>query len=727
MMPHEDSLQQYSHKGLFYLYEDENGFVCHCWKDRESGSIENERMLLPGEAEFTKLPEYAPLRVYQMTFVTEAEKLYYWMQEKDESSDEARCNAANEILNYEYKEGENISVRLNGKQLTDLQSEGGRINVNHIMEIMRILEQATKSLEEKSKREEASKRTERSHEGKDGTNDVENDNTDKTLSSNSEEEEVQEEEEGEEAEEKNDNTKKKKKEGQIKKEILRSFGQALKYPKPVVLTRKGKKGNSFSDRKTLDNEKKKNKSMRTNDSKKQRLLYALETGLNLLLQTITEESKRNAEKLNRQHDNKEQINVLKRNLPTKLQIQKYFSGQSNDHSFKGNDISKDVSFISQHGKQNRTPSSANSNGQLSKLVEAQLKMLQSMNNGCRHCTKTDSINQGKQRSISNPSNTRSDELQGKNVGENEKSLSTQAEDGKQTGEQNQNQENQTNQLEDKPKPKPILVILRPRGKGDGQDKLRIRNFLLKNALHKRNKEQDVEAEEQYPSTSKELIGQPDGSKEKVIKCKEEKDHHYDEDNSSDDDNDEYDDDDAAAEDKNSAETENALRVQYIDQCGGKGVSESDITGTTYCRHTVNEDERKHNVMDSRSYRAAIISKSIRDALIKNYRMNDQVKDGFTSPTSSKIDEESITELQEAKDITETQEAKDTVTEKESSKNNSIMIMQELSDEQNKNTEKENGQEQKKEGHSKNETKNIAKNSEKDKDNKGEDNANEKIN
>ncbi|KHJ46456.1 hypothetical protein D918_03509 [Trichuris suis] len=70
-------------------------------------------MLLPGEGELTPLPQYASLRVYQLAFATESQKLYYWMQEKDKSTDELRCNVANEILNYDYKEGEN---NLLGKQ-----------------------------------------------------------------------------------------------------------------------------------------------------------------------------------------------------------------------------------------------------------------------------------------------------------------------------------------------------------------------------------------------------------------------------------------------------------------------------------------------------------------------------------------------------------------------------------------------------------------------------------
>ncbi|KFD69574.1 hypothetical protein M514_01940 [Trichuris suis] len=112
-------------KGWFCLFESE-GFVYHCWKDRRTGILEDEKLLVPEEALFVQVPQCKTGRAYALKFLLTGKRLFFWMQaryneilpsfrfqkdeytisvlsEKDATKDAGLCKKVNEILKYEYQ------------------------------------------------------------------------------------------------------------------------------------------------------------------------------------------------------------------------------------------------------------------------------------------------------------------------------------------------------------------------------------------------------------------------------------------------------------------------------------------------------------------------------------------------------------------------------------------------------------------------------------------------
>ncbi|KFD57248.1 hypothetical protein M514_01759 [Trichuris suis] len=633
MLPKNDTLLPFNHKGVFYLYEDENGFVCHCWKDRETGLTENERMLLPGEGELTPLPQYASLRVYQLAFATESQKLYYWMQEKDKSTDELRCNVANEILNYDYKEGENnLLGRLQGKRLREPQNVNGGINVNHVLEIMRLLEQATKSLDGKNKTvaEKDDRTREKLSKEKLVVNDKTNDASDESPKSDSEDED-----------ENVDKTIQKKKEPEIRK---------------VPLTRKRKKGSSLSERKPPSHGNEKGTSAKTGSFGKQGILYALENGLNLLLQTIMEDSKKNEGKIKGKHDKKEHLNSIKGKLPTKDQMQKFLSGQMNVRPNTAKNVKNKVSFIPERKKQNCANSSGCGKGHFSKLIEAHLKTLHATNDDCRHRGKNDQTKiQGKQRNVDNFKKKVGTAAHGKHTHDIEKGTSEIPEKKKEIEKQKIiTEENQVNQDDDdSPKRKPILLILQPQESRNGQNNICIRKLLLSNKLRKgdnKNEEQWSFVKRKHKEQAGFLPGE-ENVYNRLGKGEENQEQENEDEDDDEEEEEEADDDDAdnrytvGTNYREAFGTEPVFHTQCTGQYNRAGVPDSNKLEVMPYRNKVKQNMLRKNIKDSRSYRAAVISNTVREILLKDYSMNPEVKDGFTPPTRSKAGKKSITDVQ----------------------------------------------------------------------------------
>nr|CAD7573050.1 unnamed protein product [Timema californicum] len=87
-------------KGLIYVYQSSDDFLLHfCWKDRQSGSVEDDLIVFPDDCEFKKIAQCTTGRVYLLKFKSTSRKFFYWLQESKPDKDEDLCRRVNEVLN----------------------------------------------------------------------------------------------------------------------------------------------------------------------------------------------------------------------------------------------------------------------------------------------------------------------------------------------------------------------------------------------------------------------------------------------------------------------------------------------------------------------------------------------------------------------------------------------------------------------------------------------------
>lgn len=89
-------------KGLLYVESrPEDGDLHHlCYKDLESGAIVDDFILFSGDATFKKVlvPNSATARVYALGFSSSNQRVLYWMQDVDSSSDVSNVRRLNEFI-----------------------------------------------------------------------------------------------------------------------------------------------------------------------------------------------------------------------------------------------------------------------------------------------------------------------------------------------------------------------------------------------------------------------------------------------------------------------------------------------------------------------------------------------------------------------------------------------------------------------------------------------------
>nr|CAD7459435.1 unnamed protein product [Timema tahoe] len=87
-------------KGLIYVYQSSDDSLLHfCWKDRQSGSVEDDLIVFPDDCEFKKIAQCTTGRVYLLKFKSTSRKFFYWLQESKPDKDEDLCRRVNEVLN----------------------------------------------------------------------------------------------------------------------------------------------------------------------------------------------------------------------------------------------------------------------------------------------------------------------------------------------------------------------------------------------------------------------------------------------------------------------------------------------------------------------------------------------------------------------------------------------------------------------------------------------------
>ncbi|KAG0145553.1 hypothetical protein CROQUDRAFT_63764 [Cronartium quercuum f. sp. fusiforme G11] len=89
-------------KGLLYVESrPEDGELHHlCYKDLESGAIIDDFILFAGDATFKKVlvPNSSNARVYALCFSSSNQRVLYWMQDVDSSTDVTNVSRLNEFI-----------------------------------------------------------------------------------------------------------------------------------------------------------------------------------------------------------------------------------------------------------------------------------------------------------------------------------------------------------------------------------------------------------------------------------------------------------------------------------------------------------------------------------------------------------------------------------------------------------------------------------------------------
>merc|ERR1711936_56120 len=86
-------------KGLLSVLQSDAQLMHLQWKDRTSGTIEDDLIIFPDDVEFKAVPACTTGRVFVLKFKTSNKRMFFWMQEPKSDKDEEFCKKVNDNLN----------------------------------------------------------------------------------------------------------------------------------------------------------------------------------------------------------------------------------------------------------------------------------------------------------------------------------------------------------------------------------------------------------------------------------------------------------------------------------------------------------------------------------------------------------------------------------------------------------------------------------------------------
>jgi len=86
-------------KGLVYIHQSSDSLIHFCWKDRQSGNVEDDWIIFPEDCEYVRVPQCTTGRVFLLKFKSSNKKSFFWMQEPKVDKDESYSRKVNEYLN----------------------------------------------------------------------------------------------------------------------------------------------------------------------------------------------------------------------------------------------------------------------------------------------------------------------------------------------------------------------------------------------------------------------------------------------------------------------------------------------------------------------------------------------------------------------------------------------------------------------------------------------------
>lgn len=120
-------------QGLVYLRQSQDDNLMHfCWKDRQSGVVEDDLILFPDDCEFKRVKECTTGRVYVLKMKSSNRKLFFWMQESRTDKDDEFCKKINEMLNNPPRAGSDMSASSD----RDLQALFGNMTQEQVAQLL---------------------------------------------------------------------------------------------------------------------------------------------------------------------------------------------------------------------------------------------------------------------------------------------------------------------------------------------------------------------------------------------------------------------------------------------------------------------------------------------------------------------------------------------------------------------------------------------------------------
>lgn len=120
-------------KGSVYLHQSQDDNLMHfCWKDRQTGVVEDDLILFPDDCEFKRVKECTTGRVYVLKMKSSNRKMFFWLQEPRTDRDDEYCKKINELLNNPPRAGS----ELGGSSDRDLQTLFGNMTQEQVAQIL---------------------------------------------------------------------------------------------------------------------------------------------------------------------------------------------------------------------------------------------------------------------------------------------------------------------------------------------------------------------------------------------------------------------------------------------------------------------------------------------------------------------------------------------------------------------------------------------------------------
>jgi len=86
-------------KGMLSVLQADDQLMHLQWKDRGTGTVEDDLIIFPDDVEFKAVPACTTGRVFVLKFKTSNKRMFFWMQEPKADKDEELCKKVNENLN----------------------------------------------------------------------------------------------------------------------------------------------------------------------------------------------------------------------------------------------------------------------------------------------------------------------------------------------------------------------------------------------------------------------------------------------------------------------------------------------------------------------------------------------------------------------------------------------------------------------------------------------------
>ncbi|KAI7867096.1 proteasome complex subunit Rpn13 ubiquitin receptor-domain-containing protein [Spinellus fusiger] len=118
-------------KGVIYMDQSDDQLMHLYWRERKATQPEEDMILFPDEAELFKVEACTTGRVYVLKFKSSRQRLFFWMQDKDEAEDEARVQRVLQLMNHPQSALQSPSMSFDGStsELIQMFNDGQDIDI----------------------------------------------------------------------------------------------------------------------------------------------------------------------------------------------------------------------------------------------------------------------------------------------------------------------------------------------------------------------------------------------------------------------------------------------------------------------------------------------------------------------------------------------------------------------------------------------------------------------